>query len=177
MIVEEHNVITITYELREGGPEGELLERMDANYPFLFLFGTGKLLPAFEENLRYLGADDSFEFILKPEEAYGPVEAGNIVDVPRSAFAALGEHFLTEGNYVTLTDDRGEAHNGRILAWNDATVKVDFNHAMAGKTLYFKGAVLSIRPATVDELVRKHYIEEDGLRRPDFGEEEEWWKK
>lgn len=177
MIVEEHNVITITYELREGGPQGELLERMNANYPFRFLFGTGKLLPAFEENLRGLGPDDSFEFTLTPAEAYGPVHAGNVVDVPRFAFTHLGENFLVKDNYVTLTDDRGEAHNGRILEWDEETVKVDFNHAMAGKTLHFRGAVLHIRKANVDELVRKHFIEEDGVRRADFGSEEEWWKK
>ncbi len=178
MIVEEHNVITITYELREGGPRGELMERMDVNYPFKFLFGTDKLLPAFEANLYGLAADDSFAFTLPPEEAYGPVEAGNIIDVPRSAFQGLGENFLIKGNCVTLTDDLGEAHNGRILSWDDHAVKVDFNHAMAGRTLHFAGTVLHIRKATVDELVRRHYIEEDGLRRPDFGEEnDQWWRR
>ena len=35
---------------------------------------------------------------------------------------------------------------------------------MAGKTLHFSGVVLNIRKATVDELIRKSYIEEDGLR-------------
>jgi len=54
--IEEHHIITLTYELREGSAEGELLERMDARYPFIFLFGTGKLLKSFEDNLYGLGA-------------------------------------------------------------------------------------------------------------------------
>jgi FKBP-type peptidyl-prolyl cis-trans isomerase 2 len=41
---------------------------------------------------------------------------------------------------------------------------------MAGKHLHFKGVILKIRAATLDELVRKHYIQEGGVHRPDFGE-------
>ena len=125
--IEEHHIITLTYELREGSAEGELLERMDARYPFIFLFGTGKLLKSFEDNLYGLG-----------------VEIGNMVN---------------------LTDDEGLSHNGKILAINESTIRVDFNHAMVDKDLHFKGAVLNIRKATMEELIQKHYIKEDGVRR------------
>ena len=172
-IIEEHQVVTLTYELRETTATGELLERMDANYPFIFLFGTGKLLKAFEDQLFGLGEEDAFEFILSPEQAYGPVHPRNIIDVPLQSFEIDGEippNMLVEGSFIALTNEEGQTYNGKILSWNEQTVKVDFNHAMAGKTLHFKGAVLNIRPATVDELIRKHYIEDDGVRRPDFGE-------
>ncbi len=165
MIVEEQNIITIAYELRENDSSGPLLERMDHNWPFKFYFGTGKLLPAFEAELQGLEEGQSFAFTLPPEQAYGPVQEGNIIDVPRSAFRELGDNFLTEGNFVTLTDDLGEHHNGKILSWTEDSVKVDFNHEMAGKTLHFSGVVLNIREATVEEHIRKSYIEEDGLRQ------------
>lgn len=171
--IEEQQVVTLTYELREHGPSGELLERMDANYPFIFLFGTGKLLPSFEDQLFGLSEEDAFEFTLSPQEAYGPVRPSDIVSVPLKAFKIDGEvppNMLVKGNYVSLTNEEGQTYNGKILDWDDQQVKVDFNHAMAGKTLHFKGAVLHIRPATIDELVRQHYIEDDGVRRPDFGE-------
>ncbi|MCB0548871.1 MAG: FKBP-type peptidyl-prolyl cis-trans isomerase [Phaeodactylibacter sp.] len=164
MIVEEQNIITIAYELREGGSDGELLERMDANYPFKFYFGSGRLLPAFEQHLEGLEEGQPFEFILPPEQAYGPVDPRNIIGVPREAFRHLGDNVLVKDNFITLTDDNGEAHNGRILSWTEDMVQVDFNHAMAGKTLHFSGVVLNIRNATVDELIRKNYVEEDGVR-------------
>ncbi len=168
MIVEPQHVITITYELRNGSAEGELLERMDVHYPFIFLYGTGKLLPAFERHLAGLSPHDTFDFILTPEEGYGPIRSENIVDVPIHLFHdeqdRLAEEILIRGNFVALTDDQGETHNGKIVRWDDEQVRVDFNHAMAGKTLHFKGTVLHIRPATVDELVRQHYIQDDGLR-------------
>lgn len=155
-------VITMTYELRNGGAQGKSLEQMDARYPFVFLFGSTKLLPAFEENLRGLQEGDSFEFVLEPDEAYGPRLLENVMEVPRTAFT---EGMLIEDNYVTLTEDNtGEKFNGKILSWNEQSVRVDFNHAMAGRTLHFKGSILKIRSATVDELIKGNPIAGDGLR-------------
>ncbi|MEN0003253.1 MAG: FKBP-type peptidyl-prolyl cis-trans isomerase [Bacteroidota bacterium] len=171
--VEEHHIITIAYDLLDADKGGELLERMDANYPFYFLYGTGKLLPAFEDHLCGLTAGDTFDFTLSPKQAYGPVEQGNIIDVTKEAFKIAGSipaNMIIEGNYVQLTDDLGDTHSGKILSFTDTHVKVDFNHSMAGKNLRFKGVVLNVRKATIDELVRKHYIQEDGIHRPDFGE-------
>lgn len=168
MRVEENHIIELTYELREDGRDGLLLERMDVNYPLKFFFGAGKMLPAFEDRLYGLEEGQPFEFVLSPKEAYGPRHPGNIRELPRAAFREA-PNALVEGNFVALTDDRGEMHQGEILSMDGETVKVDFNHAMAGKKLHFRGAILHIRPATVDELIRKHYIEEDGAHRPDLG--------
>lgn len=176
MIVEEQNIITIAYDLHDRTPEGELLERVDANYPFRFLFGAGRLLPEFEARLEGLGIHDSFEFTLSPEQGYGPVREDFFSRVPISLFeredGTPDPELLVRDQFVALTDDNGRTHNGRVVEWDRETVTVDFNHAMAGKTLFFSGSILDIRPATVDELIRKHYIEEDGLRRPDFGEDD-----
>lgn len=169
MTVDDNRIIEISYELRDGGPGGELLERMDVNYPFKFFFGSGKLLPAFEEALQGLEEGESFEFSLPPEKAYGPRHEGNIVTVPRASFH-LTPNAVVKGNFVGVTDDRGETHQGEIVSFDEGSVRLDLNHAMAGKTLHFKGTILHVREATVDELIRKHYIEEDGMRRPDFGE-------
>lgn len=164
MEADDQAIVAISYELRDGHAQGPLLERMDPNWPFKFYFGSGKLLPAFEQQLRGLEEGQAFAFTLSPEEAYGPVEQGNIIDVPRQAVDQLGENVLIPGNYLTLTDDGGDSHNGKILSWTEDKVKIDFNHEMAGKSLYFSGVVLQVREATLDEHIRKNYIEEDGVR-------------
>jgi FKBP-type peptidyl-prolyl cis-trans isomerase SlyD len=82
MEVDDQAIVAISYELRDGHAQGPLLERMDPNWPFKFYFGSGKLLPAFEQQLRGLEEGQAFAFTLSPEEAYGPVEQGNIIDVP-----------------------------------------------------------------------------------------------
>ena len=168
MTIQEHHVITLTYELREDNAEGELLERMDARYPFIFLFGTGKLLKSFEENLYGLGQDEGFEFILKAEEAYGQSNALNILNLDINDFKRASDipnDYIEIGNMVNLTDDEGLSHNGKILAITDHHIRVDFNHAMVDKNLHFKGAVLAIRKATIDELIKGHYLESDDIHR------------
>lgn len=71
MIIEDRNVITLTYELRENSEQGELLESVESDSPFTFLFGGGNLLPSFEAKLRGLKAGERFSFTLSPEESYG----------------------------------------------------------------------------------------------------------
>ena len=61
-------------------------------------------------------------------------------------------------------DDEGLNHNGKIIAITPEYIQVDFNHAMVDKALHFKGAVLSIRDATMEELIKGYYIKEDGIR-------------
>lgn len=170
LVVEENYVITICYDLKDGNAEGELMERMDHAYPFTFLFGTGALLPSFENNLRGLKESDSFDFVLKCEEAYGPISPENIIQFPISAFEVDGvipPNVLELDNTIAMSDADGNQFNGVVKEFNEETASIDFNHAMAGKDLHFSGQIMRIRKATVDELIRKHHIEEDGVRNLD----------
>jgi FKBP-type peptidyl-prolyl cis-trans isomerase SlyD len=169
MQVEENKIVILSYQLRENDPEGELLEEMSVHYPFKFFFGTGQLLPAFEEQLEGLKEGDPFEFTLIPEHAYGPTDPEGIIALPRNLFEEEEVNGPIEaGQYITLHDEEGYAHPGVVLSIGEEEVIVDFNHAMAGKTLHFKGVILKVREATVEELIRKSYIEEDGINYLDW---------
>ena len=119
LIIEDHKIVTIVYELRDTNADGEMLERMDARHPFTFLFGTGKLLQSFEENLHGLQADNSFEFILSVDQAYGHSNALNILKIDPQDFkraSDVPEDYIQIGNLVNLMDDEGLNHNGKIIA-------------------------------------------------------------
>lgn len=162
-------VVTLRYDLHDGGPGGELLERMDVNYPLSFLFGSGKMLPAFEDELRDLSDRGEFAFSLSPERAYGPHRADQVLRLQQSLFAHEGGDvppgLLLPGNFVRLTANDGRVHTGKVVRTDGDEVMVDFNHQMAGKTLYFIGSVLHVRAATADELARGHHLEETGVRK------------
>lgn len=174
MIIEEQNVITLTYELRENNEHGDLLERVESDSPFTFLFGLGHLLPSFEEKLRGLKEGERFSFILTPEESYGESNPANIVEIPRGNFRMEdggSSDFLTVGTYVTLMDNAGREHIGRIHSVTNDFVKVDLNHAMAGKTLHFQGTILHIRKASPEEMSHQHHHPQEG--EAGFMDEEE----
>ncbi len=138
------------------------MERMDVNYPFIFLFGVGNMLPAWENQLKGLKAGMGFTFTLPPEMAYGLPRTDYVIDLPiqyfQSAAAQLDPELLAVGQFITLTATDGKAMNGKIISYNSDRVKIDCNHALAGKTLFFAGVVLHVREATADEIIQKRYI-------------------
>jgi FKBP-type peptidyl-prolyl cis-trans isomerase SlyD len=159
MIAEKNNVISIVYELRSGSKEGEVVESLTRENPLTFLFGTGGLLPKFEEQLNGLTEGDRFEFLLNSEDAYGPVIENAIVHVPQSVFEIDGEidkNMMKIGTMVPMMDAEGRRLNGKVLAVEGDAVKMDFNHPMAGNDLFFRGEVTDIRSATEEELAHGH---------------------
>jgi FKBP-type peptidyl-prolyl cis-trans isomerase SlyD len=159
MIAEKDNVVSVVYELRSGSGEGDVVEALTPDNPLTFLFGTGGLLPKFEENLSGLSAGDSFEFLLHSEDAYGPVVESAIVHVPRKVFEIDGridENLMRVGNTIPMMDSEGRRLNGKVIAIEGDAVKMDFNHPMAGNDLHFRGEITEVRSATEEELVHGH---------------------
>lgn len=159
MIAEKNSVVSIVYELRNGSKEGEVVESLNNDNPLTFLFGTGGLLPKFEENLNGLTSGDNFEFLLRSEDAYGPVVESAIVHVPKSVFEVDGkidEALMKIGNTVPMMDAEGRRLNGKVTSIDAEAVEMDFNHPMAGNDLHFKGEVTEVRTATEEELSHGH---------------------
>jgi FKBP-type peptidyl-prolyl cis-trans isomerase SlyD len=156
MTIDDHAIVTLSYEVRDGDPEGPLLEQVEVNNPFKFMFGVGKMLPAWERRLFGLKSGTGFAFKLSPEDAYGVPGKEHILKMPLHLFhneqGQIDPELLVEGQFITLTGSDGKAVNAKILKWDDEEVTLDANHALAGKTLFFSGAVLEVREATVEEL-------------------------
>jgi FKBP-type peptidyl-prolyl cis-trans isomerase SlyD len=55
-----------------------------------------------------------------------------------------------------MTDDSGNQLNGRIIAVEADVVRMDFNHPLVDKEMYFKGTIIGIRDATQIELDHGH---------------------
>jgi len=157
MTQSDPKVIALTYELREGGPEGELLESVKKDQPIEFLFGVGRLNQNFEENVKDLNEGESFEFTIKADNAYGQINEKAIVDLPKSIFVIdgkLAEDLLVEGNIINMEDQEGNPHRGKVMNVGEENVKMDFNHPLAGMDLHFKGEVIRRREPTPEEITQ-----------------------
>lgn len=152
-------VISLIYELRSGSAQGDIIETAEKNNPAQFLFGTGNLIPEFENQVAHLNQGDSFEFTIASDQAYGPVNQEAVVDLPKSVFVIDGElatDMLEIGNLVPMRDQEGNPLNGKVVDVSEDTVKMDFNHPLAGHDLHFKGEVLEARDATPEEVSHGH---------------------
>ncbi len=152
-------VISLTYELRSGSSEGEVIEVAGKENPAEFLFGVGNLVPQFEDQVKDLDKGESFEFTIDSENAYGKTDPSAVVNLPRNVFVVDGKEaddLLFVGNMVPMRDQNGNPLQGKIIEILDDTVKMDFNHPLAGHDLHFKGEVLSSRDASKEEIEHKH---------------------
>jgi FKBP-type peptidyl-prolyl cis-trans isomerase SlyD len=159
MNVSERKVVSLTYELRKDSQNGEVVEVVTADSPLTFIAGLGNLLPKFEEQLNGLNVGDRFGFLLTAVDAYGEKNDQAIVDVPLDVFmidGALDEELVQLGNTIPMRDQEGRRLNGIVTEVNDSTVKMDFNHPLAGDALYFSGSVTDVREATEEELTHGH---------------------
>ncbi|MFC2114587.1 peptidylprolyl isomerase [Bacteroidota bacterium] len=159
MIVSKDKVISVTYELRVNGTD-EVVEIVNEEKPLEFIHGSGTLLSSFETNLNGLSAGNPFDFVLNHVDAYGELNEEAIMDLPINVFMVdgkLDEQVISIGNMVPMRDNQGRQFNGKVIGVTAETVKMDFNHPMAGKDLNFKGQIVDIREATADELANGLY--------------------
>jgi len=161
MKIEVNKVVAVSYRLEanENGKEKVHVETAGADKPLIFLFGTGGLIPAFEENLIGKTKGDKFSFSIEAAQAYGEIEAEALVDLPLDIFKVDGVvdvSVLKTGNIVPMSDRDGNRLDGRVVGLNGDTVKMDFNHPLAGQNLHFSGEVLEVREASEEELAHGH---------------------
>jgi FKBP-type peptidyl-prolyl cis-trans isomerase SlyD len=165
MEIGQNKVVSITYTLREAGENKEIIQQVEADQPLVFLYGAGQLLPKFEEHLAGKSQGDAYEFTLLHMDAYGPLDAEAVVEVPIDIFMVngkLAEDMLTVGGTVRLRDDENRLLQGTVLSRGLETVKIDFNHPMAGKDLHFSGIITGVRPASEEEITHGHVHGEGG---------------
>ena len=156
MKISKNTVASVTYSLEV---EGELIEKTDKNDPLVFLVGVGSMIPGFERQLLGKEAGDTYKITIDPEEGYGEADPEAIVDLSKDIFMVDGklqEEMLVEGKVVPMQDQNGNPLQGVVVEVGDDSVKMDFNHRLAGKTLEFAGEVIEVREATQDEISHGH---------------------
>jgi FKBP-type peptidyl-prolyl cis-trans isomerase SlyD len=154
MKIEKDKVVSLVYELRENDAEGRVIEAIDYNRPLTFIYGAGKLLPAFESNIDSLEQGDDFSFGLTSDLAYGTKREEMIVNVPISIFEVDGkidEKICVVGNEIPMMDQEGNSLRGIINEITGEHVVMDFNHPMAGIDLFFSGKITEVREATPED--------------------------
>lgn len=159
MNISKNKVVSLSYELRLDNKDGEIIETVNPDHPLIFIYGTGNLLPEFENNINGLKVNDTFAFKLPSENAYGQAVEEAVVEIPITAFMVDGEldnDMLFEGNAIPMTDSQGNHLNGVVVEVKSDSVVMDFNHPLAGDDLYFSGTVVDVRDATEEELKHGH---------------------
>ena len=152
MKITANSVVEFSYELEV---DGQVVDQCPKERPLDYIHGTGGLLPKLEAHIEGMEPGDTFDITLSPADGYGEVDPTRIIDLPKSAFEVNGEireDLLVPGTTIPMMNSMGGVIPGVVLEVTEDSVKMDLNHQMAGKTLHFKGEIVSVREATEKEL-------------------------
>lgn len=162
MNIQPKSVVTLTYDLyttKDG--EKVFVEQTTEENPLVFLYGTGIMLPKFEENLNGLAPGDSYDFELSAADAYGEKDEDSLAELSYEMFADMDMYPEVDAVFP-LQDAEGNQYRGRVVEITNEAIIVDLNHPMAGQNLHFKGVILEVREATIEELIHGHAHGSDG---------------
>ena len=111
MKVGNQKVVSLTYTLKFNDKSGQIIQKVEKEKPFVYLFGVGGLLPIFESNLEGLESGSAFQFSLEKNEAYGEYNKEMIVELEKDIFKVedkIDEEMLKVGNMIPLQDQEGK---------------------------------------------------------------------
>ena len=140
--IESGSTVTLHFSLLFAN--GQEIDSTRNGKPATFAVGDGNLLPGFEATLIGKQAGDAEQIIVPAVDAFGEKNPSNVQVINRSRFIDMvGDMPLEEGLVVSFQAPDGELP-GVVLALYEDTVKVDFNHPLAGSDITFDVSIIDV---------------------------------
>jgi len=125
-------------------PSGEEIDTTRNGKPATFKVGDGNLLPGFEAVLFGKQAGFAEQIIVAAVDAFGEKNQANVQIMSRKKFVDMvGVESLEEGLVVSFQAPDGELP-GVVVAVFEESVKIDFNHPLAGSDIVFDVSILDV---------------------------------
>lgn len=156
--IEPKKYVEIVYDLYKINPDGteELAHQVDKEDPEAFVFDvTPGLVKSLEKDIDGKGEGYRFDVVASPEEGFGQRSDEYFIELEKEVFEVDGKfdgEMVKVGNSLPMMTADGMRVMGTVLEVTPKTVKMDFNHPLAGFPVRFKGYVAKVRPATEEEL-------------------------
>jgi FKBP-type peptidyl-prolyl cis-trans isomerase SlyD len=145
-------VVSLDYTLRLD--DGEVIDTSVDQDPLEFLQGQGEIVTGLEQALYGMAVGDEKDVVVTPDDGYGEQDPDAFQAVPRDIFPS--DMTLTPGMGLHMRDNSGQVFEAYVADIRPDSVLLDFNHPLAGETLYFTVKISALRPATSEELAHGH---------------------
>ena len=129
--------VEYTIKLDDGSTAGTNV----GHAPLVYQQGAQQALHAFEREIAGMKVDETREFVLSPEEGYGPVNPELRQEVRADR---VPEEARREGAQFVSKDRAGNNHRVRVHEVREDTIVLDLNHPLAGKNLHYQVKVVGI---------------------------------
>ncbi len=159
--IEPGKYVALSYDLFDvTDGEKTLLHQVPDSDPERMVFGvTPNVIEPLMDAIKGLKEGDAFQATVEPAVGFGEYkeELLRTETLPREIFEVNGkldEKTIFAGAQIFLQTNVGKEVPAVVLAVEPKTisVKVDFNHPLAGRTVRLEGKIEEVRPATAEEI-------------------------
>jgi FKBP-type peptidyl-prolyl cis-trans isomerase SlyD len=155
MKIEKNSAVTMQFKLTEAS--GKVIE--NSGKPAVYLHGGyGNTLPKIEEALEGKETGYAVTLNLAAADAFGVYDEALLRTLPKKQFPPG----VKLGGQLEGRGDDGSVQVFTVMKIKGDTVYMDANHALAGKDIRFDLKVISVRPATEEEITHQHVHGEHG---------------
>lgn len=139
MAIETGNTVSVHYTGKLE--DGTVFDSSEGRDPLTFEVGSGQLIPGFDRAVIGKDVGETTTATIAPEEGYGERDPERVLEIKKEQLTGVDPE---PGQVLGLQDDQGNSHQATVAEVGDETVKLDFNHFLAGKTLQFEIEVVSV---------------------------------
>lgn len=140
MTVSSGTKVSIEYTLRLE--DETVIDTNVGSEPLTYVHGSDQIIPGLEKGLEGMRIGESKQVTVKPEEAYGTVKPDAFMEVEKQK---IPQNALRVGAHLEGRNASGQPVYAQVVEVKDQTVVLDFNHPLAGRTLFFEVKVLDVQ--------------------------------
>lgn len=138
--IENESTVTLHFSLKLE--DGSVVDSTFEREPARFTLGDGSMLAGFEQALIGLKAGDKHTAQITPEQGFGQPNPNNVQTFSRSDFSV--DQQLEVGLVISFADASKAELPGVVSSIDGDTVKIDFNHPLAGRTIEFNVEIINV---------------------------------
>jgi len=121
---------------------GTIIDSSSGKEPLEFTLGKGEVIKALEDAVMGMRVGQSKTVNVPAENAYGPHHVEWVLEMGRDKLP--GEWNPEVGLCLEIPREKGESSVATVTYVSQSTVRLDFNHPLAGKALIFEISFLEI---------------------------------
>jgi len=148
MIIKKNVVADIYYQIKDE--DGNIVDSNEGYSPLQYLHGYSNILPALQDVLEGLNAQEERYITLKPEQSYGAYNEALVYEVDKRELAHVST--LQKGSVIQSADGQELT----VAAVKKDKVTLNGNHPLAGKNINVFVQVVAVREATPGEIEQGH---------------------
>jgi FKBP-type peptidyl-prolyl cis-trans isomerase 2 len=136
--VSNGKVIALEYTVKLE--DGQVVDTNVGGDPLSYTQGANQIIRGVESAVEGMEVGQAKQTVIPPTDGYGDADPNAFAEVPKDKLPRE----IEVGTQLHGKDASGREIRPVVSAIKDQTVVLDFNHPLAGKTLYFDLKVMSI---------------------------------